>query len=509
MRKNILPGFFVATVFLVGIALAEGVERFPAIVSSSGTLVSVPQQAINSSGVIERVIVPTSSSAGKAVFRSKSCVILHELNDATALKCPKGVVEDAVPDRINRLSDLEADAQINADEVWALRVDGSGVNVAVLDTGVDSDHPELAGSIIGCETFVSGTSSCEDDIGHGTHVSGIITADGAEPNAKGVAPGAGIFMLKVCGPIGSDYGCYDSDMMAAMEYVVEGPDGIAGSGDEPDTKVMSVSIGGGNFAGADCDSDALAAKVNWVVDNGILVAVASGNDRFFVSSPACASKAVAVGAVDKSGMVADFSNFGPSLDIVAPGVSIYSPVIGGYDSWDGTSMATPHVSASAALVLDANPSFSVDDVKAALYATASPINPYSVCYGIVKKRGPNYWVGVVPCSSDNFGAGIVNAYGAVNYVPTTSSTTTMTPVTTTSSTTTVPVTTTTSPATTTLSVGCGDGVCAGAAAGEDCTSCPADCPGKTHPKKGLIYCCGDSTCELKWEDASSCAIDCA
>ena len=229
------------------------------------------------------------------------CRVIHELNNATALKCPTGIASllNLREDRIFNIMDIDADIQINADDVWAQGIYGASVNVAVLDTGIDRDHPELSDSIVGCETFVDGTETCEDDNGHGTHVSGIITANGADANAKGVAPGAGIYMYKVCNASGS---CLESDMMAAMEAAVL-----------TDAKVMSISIGGGNFSGENCDTDALAAKVNWVVNQGIIVAVSAGNDRFFVSSPACASGAIAVGAVSKTGLMASFSNFGSEI----------------------------------------------------------------------------------------------------------------------------------------------------------------------------------------------------
>ncbi|MCK4730176.1 MAG: S8 family serine peptidase [Candidatus Aenigmarchaeota archaeon] len=349
-----------------------------------------------------RVIAPTTSFIDKIIFRMNGCSIVHELNDATALKCPAGIAKklNVREDRIFHIVDLEADEQIGADRVWdELNIEGTGVNVAVLDTGIDMNHPELDDCYISGYDYVDEDSIPEDWHGHGTHVSGIITADGVNPDAKGVAPGAGIYMYKVCGT----YGCYESDMMRAMEATVQ-----------TDAKVMSISIGGGNFAGENCDSDPLAAKVNWVVSNGITVVVASGNDRFFVSSPACASGAIAVGATDKTGLMASFSNFGPALDIVAPGVNIYSSVIDGYASWGGTSMSTPHVSGTVALMLEANPSLTVDEIKTALYETADLINPDSICYGVIQ-RGRNYFRTVVPCSSDNYGAGIINAYGAVNY----------------------------------------------------------------------------------------------
>lgn len=472
MKKNLTLGLFITLIFSVGLVLAAGIERIPAKVIPSGTEIKVPQQVIDSSPVIEkRLIVQTTSAVDKVVFRLKGCAILHELNDATALKCPAQVtIANARLDRIFHVHDLEADVQINADDVWAQGIDGTGVNVVVLDTGIDTDHPELSDSIVGCETFVDGTTTCEDDHGHGTHVSGIITANGVDNMAKGVAPSAGIYMYKVCGAGGS---CYESDMMAAMEAAVL-----------TDAKVMSISIGGGKFEGENCDSDPLAAKVNWVVNQGITVAVASGNDRFFVSSPACASGAVAVGAVDKNGFMAYFSNFGPALDIVAPGVDIYSSITDdGYASWDGTSMSTPHVSGTVALVLDANPGLTVDEIKTALYETADPINSESTCYGVVKKRGRNYWIGVVPCTSDNYGAGIVDAYGAVNYVPATTTTTvpaTTTTVTATTTTTTVAATTTVPATTTTV-------------AANPCLNCfKGVCDGKCNPTKE------DATCPDCW-----------
>ncbi|NOQ55671.1 MAG: S8 family serine peptidase [Nanohaloarchaea archaeon] len=390
-----------ALVILSGITGAIGIDKISAKIMPSDRWVEVAPQAIDSSP--GRVIAQTTSDIDKLIFRLKGCKILHELQDETVLRCPPGValgLKDVRDDRIFNIVDLEADIQIGADSVWAQGIFGTGVNVAVLDTGVDIDHPELDGSIISCETLVLGTT-CDDDHGHGTHVSGIITADGVDADAKGVAPDAGIYMYKVCGADGS---CYESDMIAAMEAAVL-----------TDAKVMSISIGGGNFAGDNCDSDPLAAKVNWVVSHGITVVVASGNDRFYVSSPACASGAIAVGAVDKSDSLAYFSNFGPSLDIVAPGVNIYSSLIDGYASWSGTSMSTPHVSGVVALMLDANPGLTIDDIKTALYETADPIDSASICYGVVGRRGANYWIGTVPCTSDNYGAGLVDAYGAINY----------------------------------------------------------------------------------------------
>jgi len=315
------------------------------------------------------------------------CTILHELNDATAIECSRAVIPilrnfmGIEEDQIFTIMDLQADQQINADDLWALGYTGSGVTVAVLDTGIDTDHPELADSIAGGKGF--GYVTYEDDHGHGTHVSGIITANGVDSNAKGVAPDAKVWMAKVCNAQGS---CYASDIAAAIEYVVN--NNIA--------KIMSISLGGGGTSLANCDSDYLASKVNWAVTNGVTVAAAAGNTAGKVTSPGCASKAIAVGAVDKNDARASWSGTGYALDIMAPGVSIYSSVIGGYASWSGTSMATPHISATIALLKQVNSALTDSQIKDALYKTA-------------KDLGAAGW-------DRYYGWGRVDALAAVNFV---------------------------------------------------------------------------------------------
>ncbi|NOX71689.1 MAG: S8 family peptidase [Candidatus Micrarchaeota archaeon] len=365
-------------------------------------------------GQFARFITEALTDKDIETIKKSDCKIVHKLNGRVSFECPKNAkspIRNAKKARVFHIIDLEADKQIEADKVWAEGIDGSGVDVVVLDTGVDATHAELQNSIKGCVSFVSG-ETCDDYNGHGTHVTGIITADGIytvdSNKATGVAPGAGVYMLKVCG---SDGYCYEDDMMAAMEYAVN----------NLDARIMSISIGGGNY-GSHCDSDPLAAKVNWVVDNGYTVVVAAGNDGSGVSSPACASKAIAVGAVDSDGLLADWSNYGSALDIVAPGVSIlstYSCVAAGdcssnwYAYMSGTSMSTPHVAGTVALLLDADPYASTDDIKTALYSTADPAT-CKICRWVW--NGKCYWPRYVPCTSDKQGAGIVNAYKAYQYI---------------------------------------------------------------------------------------------
>ncbi|MEM7821441.1 MAG: S8 family serine peptidase, partial [Candidatus Aenigmatarchaeota archaeon] len=210
------------------------------------------------------------------------------------------------------------------------------------------------------------------------------TANGLNEQAKGVAPDAKIWMAKVCDYSGS---CYSSDIAAAIEYVVNNK--IA--------KVMSISLGGGGTTKANCDSNYLAQKVNWAVSNGVTVVAAAGNTAGKVASPACASKAIAVGAVNKKDKRPNWSGSGPALDIVAPGVDIYSTLPNdNYASWSGTSMATPHVSAVIALLLQANPNLTDSQIKNALYKTA-------------KDLGLKGW-------DRYYGWGRIDAYAALNYV---------------------------------------------------------------------------------------------
>lgn len=325
----------------------------------------------------KRIIAHVTSDEDVDELESQGCKIVHKLKDSTSFACTSQVAskvdserEDVEEDQIFWILDLQADQQIRADQVWALGYNGSGVNVAVLDTGVDLTHPELISSIAGGKSFVAYTASFADDNGHGTHVSGIITSDGVvNANSKGATTGAGVWMAKVCSAAGS---CFASDIAAAIEFVVLGQDGLANTGDEP-AKIMSISLGGGGTDKANCDADFLASKVNWAVANGVTAVIAAGNTAGKVSSPGCASGAIAVGAVDNLDVRAGFSGSGNALDIMAPGVNILSTLPGGYGFASGTSMATPHVSAVVALLRQVSSALTDAQIKNALFSTAKDL----------------------------------------------------------------------------------------------------------------------------------------
>ncbi|MFI0796571.1 S8 family serine peptidase [Micromonospora rubida] len=263
--------------------------------------------------------------------------------------------------------------QIGAPAAWAAGRDGSGVKVAVLDTGVDATHPDLAGRIAEAQDF-SGSGSARDGHGHGTHVAATVAGSGAASDGrrKGVAPGARLLVGKVLGDDGSGY---DSSIIAGMEWA-------AHSG----AKVVSMSLGGDATDG----TDPMSQSVNELTaETGALFVVAAGNEGTpsSVGAPGAAAAALTVGAVDRDENLAEFSSRGPRLgdkglkpEITAPGVAIVAaraagttmgtPVGEAYTAASGTSMATPHVAGAAAILAQEHPDWPAGKLKDALVSTA-------------------------------------------------------------------------------------------------------------------------------------------
>ncbi|TCC11841.1 S8 family serine peptidase [Kribbella soli] len=264
--------------------------------------------------------------------------------------------------------------QIGAPDAWKAGYEGSGVQVAVLDTGVDATHPDLDGKVKESQDFSGSPSGTEDHFGHGTHVAATIagTGAGAGGTRKGVAPKADLLVGKVLGDDG--YG-YDSWIIAGMEWA-------ASEG----AKVVNMSLGGEATDG----TDPLSQAVNDITaQTGTLFVVAAGNEGQdeTVGTPGAAASALTVGAVDREDKLADFSSRGPRLgdaglkpEITAPGVDIIAaraagtamgqPVDNLYTAASGTSMATPHVAGAAALLAQQHPDWKADQLKNALVSTA-------------------------------------------------------------------------------------------------------------------------------------------
>ncbi len=237
---------------------------------------------------------------------------------------------------------------------------GAGVTVCVVDTGIDKDHPDLQNNIVGGKNFVAkgaivDPTKWDDDNGHGTHVAGTIAAVDNTIGTVGVAPQASLLAAKVLNRQGSGY---ISDIIAGIDYcVTSGAD------------VVSMSLG------SNSDVQALHNAVDNAYANGVLLVAAAGNDYGgAVSYPAAYDSVVAVSATDNNNNLASFSNVGTQVELAAPGVNIFSTWKGGgYNTISGTSMATPHVSGTAALAIQANPFLSNVEIRALLQSTADDL----------------------------------------------------------------------------------------------------------------------------------------
>lgn len=366
------------------------------LVSATASAVAIPREGKSD----KKYLTERVDEKSLKEFQDKGCEIVKHSKRIASLQCP-----DDVADALNLREDIKvfavdltADRQIGADTVWNMNYTGANRMVAVADTGIDYNHAELSDSYAGGWNFVKNNNNPYDDNGHGTHVSGIITANGIDPNAKGVSPDAKILALKVLDSTGS--GTF-SDVISAIYYAVDGPDGIYGTADDPHTDAISMSLGTSApyiYPTGNCDNviPEVTNAIHYAISRGVAVVAAAGNDGNGISIPGCVSGTIAVGAVNSNNVRASWSGAGDSLDIVAPGVNIYSTWPGGYATLSGTSMATPHVSAVVALLKQANSTLSVSDIKNALYNTANDL-------------GTTGW-------DPYYGYGLVNAAAAINYV---------------------------------------------------------------------------------------------
>lgn len=257
---------------------------------------------------------------------------------------------------------------------FGFEINGAGVKIAILDTGIDSTHPDLQGKII-LEQCFTGEGKTTDGFGHGTHCASIAAGTGIASGYTyvGVAPAAVLLNGKVL----TDGGWgYDSWIISGIEWAVE-----------QGAQVLSMSFGGGSNGDG---TDPISMTVDWVTDQGAVCVVAAGNDGDWgiqtLGSPAVSRKAITVGATTKDDYIASFSSQGPTLDyrlkpdVCAPGVDIVAarasgttmgdPINDYYTRASGTSMATPHVAGAAALILQAHPDWTPVMVKSALMGNA-------------------------------------------------------------------------------------------------------------------------------------------
>ncbi|MEW5755374.1 MAG: S8 family serine peptidase [Pseudomonadota bacterium] len=284
------------------------------------------------------------------------------------------IEEDAVVTLIEPLSgSLEylnswGVAHIGSESVHNTGITGRNVKVAVLDTGIDATHPELVDNLRGGIRFLSSdpdTSSQDffDDSwnSHGTHVAGIIAAAANGAEIIGVAPNASIYAVKVLDSGGAGY---LSDLIAGLEWAIDNQ-----------MDIVNFSIGLRE------DYQALADACTRAYEAGILLIAAAGNTGSYsfgeILYPARYESVMAIGATNQDDTLNFMSAYGPDVELVAPGDSIYSSTVGGYNLLTGTSQASPHVAGVAALILsagldDLNSDGTIDnrDLRLRLLATA-------------------------------------------------------------------------------------------------------------------------------------------
>lgn len=273
---------------------------------------------------------------------------------------------------------------INAFEAWDTTMGNSEVKVAVLDTGIDDNHPDLIGRILMQEDVVENDGKADDDDGHGTHVAGIIaaSADNGE-GVAGIAPGIQLIAVDVFGwyTVEED-GQYHNEFIAYTSEVIEGITYAVNNG----ANVINMSLGGyGN-------DPALKTAVDNAVNAGVVCVAAAGNDgyddfyeeyydeytgEYGISSkhyPSDYDSCISVIWTNEDDVRNVNSNYGPSKDISAPGNRILSTYTENqYAYMSGTSMASPIISGVAALILSVNPSLTVDQVKNILYSTSADL----------------------------------------------------------------------------------------------------------------------------------------
>ena len=278
----------------------------------------------------------------------------------------------------------QAIPQVNIDSIkQTYNLTGQNVEVAVLDTGIDTDHVDLQGALLTQKCFAdscpNGANSAEDDNGHGTHVAGIIASQGSTA-PEGGSPGVRVHAIKVLDSSNSYSAA--SIVIAGLDYVIN---------ELPNVDIVNMSLGTDQLFSSDCDSTyaytrAFNSAIKILRDRGTLSFVSSGNEASTnsISAPACISTAIAVGAVwdtsptywnddycTDANPVADqmacFSNSSISLDIFAPGSPITATRNGGGTTiYSGTSMATPLVASCAALMTEYHPELTADQIESAL-----------------------------------------------------------------------------------------------------------------------------------------------
>ena len=286
--------------------------------------------------------------------------------EVSAKRAFESLLSITLPSQVNLGGNYWGADKVEAPEVWEsspefVGATGKGVTVAVIDTGVKTTHPEFSNvNIVSPFDFIENDTSPDDVDGHGTHVASTILGryDGisATGDITGIAYNASLMPLKVLGDDGTGY---ISDIAAGIRYAVDNG-----------AHVINLSLGGGG------PSSLMREAIRYAANKAVVVMAAGNSSGSSPEYPAAyaAVDGIAVGAVNKLGEMADFSNLAGSEQIsyiTGPGVGVYSAIPGGYASYSGTSMAAPHVAGVAALLKSYDQSLTPDQITDLLISTAS------------------------------------------------------------------------------------------------------------------------------------------
>ena len=411
IRRSFLAALLVAVAHLPAAvpALADDFERLQRTAESEGT-VSVlvtgwravtgdePAQGSRGDGPVAITgdeFVKRLEGASKRISvtrRYENFPVLAMEMDRAALRAAKayrGGVEVFDDPVLEPLLD-ESASLVGAPQAWSRGYAGRGLAVAVIDDGADTRHPFLAGRTVfeACfsdvcpngRTEMIGPGAAFPAGSHGTHVAGIVLGGAVGEELAGVGPDLRLVIINVANR--NRGGMSGRNILAALDVVItiaRRYPGIIGA--------VNMSLGASREERGVCPSRVWDLASRLFREVGVPVVVASGNDSEEdraapVGFPACVEGFVSVGAVTKSGEVASFSNSGPTLDLLAPGVDIRSSVVRGgggerlergFDSWPGTSMAAPHVAAAFAILKQASPERSVDELLRVLESTGPEV----------------------------------------------------------------------------------------------------------------------------------------
>ncbi len=391
-------------------------ERFPVIVqlntevdAAPGMLNQLRTAAI--SRVQERVLLRTPGlGRTKRLQHFPFVAIEADAQTLAQLESDPDVVS-VQADELRHQSLTTSVPLIGAPTAWSLGASGKGWSIAILDTGVDKSHPFLAGKVVSeacyssdfpgfAESTCTGGDGAANNSGspcsasvsgcdHGTHVAGI--AAGHMGSLSGVAQDATLIAIKVFSIIHSADFCYPGPSPCVGAYdsdILAGLDRVYALRTQFDIAAANLSLGGGMYSGT-CDASFPAYKsaIDLLRGVGIATVIPSGNEGATrrIGAPACISTAISVAATTKSDRIASYSNRSSALKLLAPGSSIYSSVPGGgFATFDGTSMAAPHVAGAWAVMRSRQPTASVTDILNALTTTGLGI--VDPATGVTRRR---------------------------------------------------------------------------------------------------------------------------